>query len=74
MPPFYDSLLGKLIVYGNSREEAIIRARHTLDSFVIEGISTTIPFLSRITRDPDFVAGKTDTGFVERFLASEGEV
>jgi acetyl-CoA carboxylase biotin carboxylase subunit len=72
VPPYYDSLLGKLIVYGNSREEAIVRARHTLDSFVIEGISTTIPFLSRITRDPDFLAGKTDTGFVERFLAGEG--
>ena len=71
VPPFYDSLLGKLIVYGNSREEAISRARHTLDSFVIEGISTTIPFLSRITRDPDFVSGKTDTSFVERFLGRE---
>ncbi len=73
VPPYYDSLLGKLIVYGNSREEAVVRARHTLDSFVIEGISTTIPFLSRITRDPDFLAGKTDTGFVERFLAGEAQ-
>jgi len=71
VPPYYDSLLGKLIVYGNNREEAVARARHTLDSFVIEGISTTIPFLSRITRDPHFVAGDTDTGFVERFLAGE---
>ncbi|MGM0668078.1 MAG: acetyl-CoA carboxylase biotin carboxylase subunit, partial [Gemmatimonadota bacterium] len=74
VPPFYDSLLGKVIVHGNTREEAILRARHTLDSFVIEGISTTIPFLSRITRDPHFVSGRTDTGFVERFLAGEEKI
>jgi len=71
VPPFYDSLLGKLIVWGNTRTEAIVRAHHSLDSFVIEGVSTTIPFLSGITRDPEFVLGKVDTGFVERFLASE---
>ena len=73
VPPYYDSLLGKLIVRGNTREEAIIRARYALESFVIEGVPTTIPFLSRITRDPDFVSGKVDTGFVERFMASEEE-
>ena len=73
VPPFYDSLLGKLIVHGNTRAEAIARARHSLDSFVIEGVFTTIPLLSRITRDPQFVAGNVDTGFVERFLAGEGE-
>jgi acetyl-CoA carboxylase biotin carboxylase subunit len=71
VPPYYDSLLGKLIIRGNTREEAIVRARHTLDSFIIEGVDTTIPFLSRITRDPNFVDGKVDTGFVERFLARE---
>jgi acetyl-CoA carboxylase biotin carboxylase subunit len=73
VPPFYDSLLGKLIIRGNTREEAIVRARHTLESFVIEGVATTIPFLSRITRDPHFVSGKVDTGFVERFMASEDQ-
>jgi acetyl-CoA carboxylase biotin carboxylase subunit len=73
VPPFYDSLLGKLIIRGNTREEAIVRARHTLESFVIEGVATTIPFLSRITRDPQFVSGKVDTGFVERFMSSEEE-
>ena len=72
VPPHYDSLLGKLIVSGNTREEAIVRAQHVLDSFVIEGVSTTIGFLSRITRDPDFVAGKLDTGFVARILAGQG--
>jgi acetyl-CoA carboxylase biotin carboxylase subunit len=70
MPPFYDSLLGKLIVSGNTREEAIVRAQHSLDSFVIEGIPTTIGLLARITRDPHFVSGDVDTGFVARFLAA----
>ena len=72
VPPYYDSLLAKLIVSGRDREETIVRARHALDSFVIEGISTTIPFLSEITRDEQFVAGGVDTGFVERFLAERG--
>ncbi len=72
VPPFYDSLLGKLIVSGHTRSEAIVRAQHALDCFVIEGVATTIDFLARITRDPDFVAGQVDTGFVARFLAKEG--
>ncbi len=69
VPPYYDSLLAKLIVHGNSREEAIVRARHVLESFVIEGITTTIPFLSEITRDERFVRGDVDTGYVDRFLS-----
>lgn len=73
VPPFYDSLLGKLIVSGNTREEAIVRAQYALDSFVIEGVSTTIGFLSRITRDPDFVSGNLDTGFVARMLEGRGK-
>jgi acetyl-CoA carboxylase biotin carboxylase subunit len=73
VPPHYDSLLAKLIISGNTREEAIVRAQHSLDSFVIEGIPTTIEMLARITRDPHFVSGKVDTGFVARFLAAEKE-
>ena len=69
VPPYYDSLLAKLIVHGNNREEAVVRARHVLESFVIEGIKTTIPFLSEITRDEHFVSGNVDTGFVDRFLS-----
>ena len=72
IPAYYDSLLAKLIVSGKDREEAVVRARHALESFVIEGISTTIPFLHAITLDEEFVAGQVDTGFVERFL-SDGE-
>jgi acetyl-CoA carboxylase biotin carboxylase subunit len=68
VPPYYDSLLAKLIVRGNTRDEAIVRARHVLDSFVIEGITTTIPFLAEITRDEQFVRGNVDTGFVDRLL------
>ncbi len=73
VPPYYDSLLAKLIVHGNTREEAIVRAQHVLESFVIEGITTTIPFLSEITRDPSFVAGEVDTGFVDRFLSQRSD-
>ncbi|MGD2068641.1 MAG: acetyl-CoA carboxylase biotin carboxylase subunit, partial [Gemmatimonadota bacterium] len=69
VPPHYDSLLGKLIVSGNTREEAIVRARNALGSFVIEGVSTTIPFLQEVARDEHFVRGDVDTGFIERFMS-----
>jgi acetyl-CoA carboxylase biotin carboxylase subunit len=73
VPPYYDSLLAKLVVSGNTREEVLVRGRNALDTFVIEGIPTTVGLLSRITRDPAFVSGKVDTGFVERFLADSEE-
>ncbi len=73
IPPYYDSLLAKLIVSGNTRAEALVRAQHALDSFVIEGVSTTIGLLARITRDPHFVSGDVDTDFVARFLAASKE-
>jgi acetyl-CoA carboxylase biotin carboxylase subunit len=66
VPPYYDSLLAKVIVHGNSREEALARMRQALDSFIIEGVTTTIPFLARVMRHPDFVAGTIDTKFLER--------
>jgi acetyl-CoA carboxylase biotin carboxylase subunit len=66
VPPFYDSLIAKVIVHGNSREEALARMRQALDSFIIEGVTTTIPFLGRVLRHPDFVAGQVDTKFLER--------
>ena len=71
VPRHYDSLLAKLIVSGNTREEAIVRARHALDQFIIEGIPTTIPFLRRIVDDPAFVRGEVDTGFVDRMMAED---
>ncbi|PYP39001.1 MAG: acetyl-CoA carboxylase biotin carboxylase subunit [Gemmatimonadetes bacterium] len=66
VPPYYDSLLAKVIVHGNTRTEALARMRQALDSFIIEGVTTTIPFLSRVMRHPDFVAGTVDTKFLER--------
>jgi acetyl-CoA carboxylase biotin carboxylase subunit len=66
VPPYYDSLLAKVIVHGNTRAEALARMRQALDSFIIEGVTTTIPFLGRVMRHPDFVAGKVDTKFLER--------
>ena len=66
VPPYYDSLLAKVIVHGNDREEALARMGQALDSFVLEGVTTTIPFLGRVIRHPDFVAGRVDTKFLER--------
>ena len=71
VPPYYDSLLAKLIVSGNTRDEALVRAQYALGSFVIEGVSTTIQFLSEIVRDESFQLGEIDTHFVERFLAEQ---
>ena len=68
VPPFYDSLIAKLIVSATTREEALVRARYALGSFVIEGVSTTIPFLLELVRNEDFRAGRIDTQFVERFM------
>ena len=64
IPPFYDSLIAKLIAYGHDRNEAIARMRRALDMFVVEGIYTTIPLHQRIMNDPDFVAGNFDTSFL----------
>ena len=69
VPRHYDSLIAKLIVSGNTRDEAIVRARHVLDQFIIEGIPTTLPFLRRIVDDDAFVRGDVDTGFVARLMA-----
>ena len=69
VPPFYDSLIGKLIVHGATREEAIARMRLALESFIVEGIHTTIPFVLEILQTPEFIAGDVDTKFVERYMA-----
>jgi acetyl-CoA carboxylase biotin carboxylase subunit len=68
VPPFYDSLLAKLIVHGCDRQEALARMRNALASFVLEGIHTTIPFLLRVMDNPDFAAGEFDTTFLERMV------
>jgi acetyl-CoA carboxylase biotin carboxylase subunit len=71
IPPHYDSLVAKLIVHDRSREQAIARMSRALDFFVVEGIQTSIPLHKRILRDPDFVAGRLSTRFMERFLQRE---
>jgi acetyl-CoA carboxylase, biotin carboxylase subunit len=70
VPPFYDSLIGKLIVHGNTREEALVRTRIALESFIIEGVHTTIPFLLELLHDEDVIAGRMDTKLVERKMAA----
>jgi len=73
IPPYYDSLIAKLIARGRDREEAVARMARALDMFVVEGIHTTIPLHKRIMADADFRAGKLDTKFMERFLARQEE-
>jgi acetyl-CoA carboxylase biotin carboxylase subunit len=67
VPPYYDSLIAKLIVRARTRHEAIERARLALEMFVIEGVHTTIPFLRRVLDHPDFRSGNVDVQFLERF-------
>ena len=69
--PRYDSLLAKVIVHQPTREEAIRSMQRCLGEFVIEPIKTTLPLLRRVLAHPDFLAGKIDTGFVERNIAPE---
>jgi acetyl-CoA carboxylase, biotin carboxylase subunit len=66
VPPFYDSLLAKLICQGRDRQEALRRMQMALEGFIIEGVTTTIPFLGRVMANPRFQAGEVDTKFLER--------
>ena len=68
IPPYYDSLVAKLIAYGNDRAEAIRRMQRALGMFIVEGIYTSIPLHQRILADPDFQAGRFDTSFIPRLL------
>jgi acetyl-CoA carboxylase, biotin carboxylase subunit len=73
IPPYYDSLIAKLITYGANRDEAIARMERALSQFVVQGIHTSIPLHQEIFQDPGFRAGEFDTGFIERFLAARAE-
>ncbi|HLY61666.1 MAG TPA: acetyl-CoA carboxylase biotin carboxylase subunit [Terriglobia bacterium] len=68
VPPYYDSLIAKLAVHGDSRTEAINRMERALEMFIVEGISTSIPIHEKIMADPDFRAGNFDTRFLTRFV------
>ncbi|RMD87351.1 MAG: acetyl-CoA carboxylase biotin carboxylase subunit [Calditrichaeota bacterium] len=67
IPPYYDSLIAKLITHGKNREEAIARMRRCLEEFVIEGIDTTIPFHQMVLEDENFIKGDFDTKYIEHF-------
>ncbi len=71
VPPNYDSLIGKLIVHGQDRTEALARMRFALECFVVEGIHTTIPFLLELMYDENFVNGDFDTKYLERRMAEQ---
>jgi acetyl-CoA carboxylase, biotin carboxylase subunit len=69
IPPYYDSLIAKLVAHGRDRNEAIARMHRALDGFIVEGIKTTIPLQKCILAEPDFIAGKFDTHFLDRLTA-----
>jgi acetyl-CoA carboxylase biotin carboxylase subunit len=73
IPPYYDSLIAKLIARGRDRDEAISRMARALDMFVVEGIHTSIPLHQMIMADEDFRAGNIDTKYMERLLAQANE-
>jgi acetyl-CoA carboxylase biotin carboxylase subunit len=72
VPPHYDSLLSKLIVWAETRERAIARMQRALDEYVIEGVTTTIPFHQRLLSHPGFISGETYTRFLQVEAASLG--
>ncbi|MEK6716048.1 MAG: acetyl-CoA carboxylase biotin carboxylase subunit [candidate division NC10 bacterium] len=71
VPPYYDSLLGKVIVHAHDRGEAIARMQRALGEMQIQGVQTTIPFHQKVLRHPDFLAGRTSTRFLERLLQEQ---
>ena len=72
IPPYYDSLLGKLIVHGKSRPECLMRLKRALDEFVVDGVETTLPLFRALVRDKDIVDGSYHIHWLEQFLASGG--
>ena len=71
VPPYYDSMIGKLIVYGATRERCIMRLRRALEEFVVEGMKTTIPLQQKIVDDPEFRAGNYTIKWLERWLTEK---
>ncbi len=74
IPPFYDSLVGKLIVHGRTRTEALMRLRRALDEFIVDGIDTTLPLFRALVRNPDVQNGQYDIHWLEEFLKTEPEI
>jgi len=72
IPPYYDSLLGKLIVHGKTRAECLMRLRRALDEFVVDGVDTTLPLFRALVREPDIINGDYHIHWLEQFLARGG--
>ena len=73
IPPFYDSLIGKLIVHGRNRTECMMRLRRALDEFVIDGVKTTLPLFRDLVDNADIAAGNYDIHWLEHHLADEAK-
>ena len=73
VPPYYDSMIAKLIVYGRTREGCILRLKRALEEFVVEGMKTTVPLHQRIVRDPEFLAGDYTIKWLEAWLERNPE-
>jgi acetyl-CoA carboxylase, biotin carboxylase subunit len=73
IPPYYDSLVGKLIVHGRNRTEALMRLRRALDEFIIDGVETTLPLFRALVRNADIQNGQYDIRWLEKYLAGESE-
>ncbi|MEO8882010.1 MAG: acetyl-CoA carboxylase biotin carboxylase subunit [Devosia sp.] len=71
IPPYYDSLIGKLIVHGRTRPECLQRLRRAIDEFVVDGVKTTLPLFARLIREPDIIAGAYDIHWLEKYLAAD---
>ena len=72
IPPYYDSLIGKLIVHGRDRHEALCRMRRCLNEMVIGGVETTIPLFQDLLQQPDILAGDYDIHWLERWIKAQG--
>ncbi len=73
IPPYYNSLVGKLIVHGRTRTEALMRLRRALDEFIVDGIETTLPLFRTLVRNPDVQNGQYDIHWLEDFLKTQAE-
>jgi acetyl-CoA carboxylase biotin carboxylase subunit len=73
IPPYYDSMIAKLIVWGETRKEAVARMKRALREFIVEGVKTTIPFHLQIMQNKDFLSGAYTTSFINKMLAAKGD-
>jgi acetyl-CoA carboxylase, biotin carboxylase subunit len=72
IPPYYDSMVGKLIVHGKTRQECLMRLKRALDEFVVDGVETTLPLFRTLVRNPDIIDGNYSIHWLEKFLAQGG--